>query len=81
MPGFGPAPGISLLPPESDPGSADAPAQFDEPAGISIAGDVLYVADTNNHLIRTVDLKNENRVGTLKIDGLAPPPKAGAAAK
>ena len=64
-----------------EPGSADTPAQFDEPAGISIAGDILYVADTNNHLIRTVDLKNENRVGTLKIDGLAPPPKAGAAAK
>ncbi|MBI4239248.1 MAG: redoxin domain-containing protein [Deltaproteobacteria bacterium] len=33
------------------------PATFDEPAGISVAGDTLYVADTNNHAIRVVDLQ------------------------
>jgi sugar lactone lactonase YvrE len=54
------------------PGSTDAPALFDEPAGITYAGGKLYVADTNNHLIRTVDLKT-GQVGTLSIDGLRPP--------
>ena len=33
-----------------------AAAQFDEPGGIAAAGDRLYVADTNNHAIRVVDL-------------------------
>ena len=54
------------------PGSGDEPAQFDEPAGISVAGDKLYVADTNNHLIRVIDLAQNNRVSTLKIEGLEP---------
>ena len=31
-------------------------AEFDEPGGISFANGVLYVADTNNHVIRTIDL-------------------------
>ncbi len=31
-------------------------AQFDEPGGLSYADGILYVADTNNHVIRTVDL-------------------------
>lgn len=30
-------------------------AEFDEPAGISAAGGKLYVADTNNHVIRVID--------------------------
>jgi DNA-binding beta-propeller fold protein YncE/thiol-disulfide isomerase/thioredoxin len=55
------------------PGAGDEPAQFDEPAGISVADGRLYVADTNNHLIRVVDLKNDNRVSTLSIAGLNPP--------
>ena len=46
------------------------PPQFDEPAGISSAAGVLYVADTNNHLIRVVDLDRENQVTTFTIDGL-----------
>ena len=32
-------------------------AEFDEPGGISFANGVLYVADTNNHVIRTIDLE------------------------
>ena len=52
------------------PGDSDAPAAFDEPAGISAAGGKLFVADTNNHLIRVVDLRNGNRVSTLQIAGL-----------
>lgn len=58
-------------------GRADAAspleATFDEPAGLSVAGGKLFVADTNNHLIRVIDLANGNRVSTLTIDGIAPP--------
>ncbi|HEY2838651.1 MAG TPA: thioredoxin-like domain-containing protein [Pirellulales bacterium] len=56
------------------PGHEDGrEASFDEPAGLSAAGGKLYVADTNNHLIRTVDLRHDNAVATLDIKGLAPP--------
>lgn len=55
------------------PGRDDAPAAFDEPAGVSVASGKLFVADTNNHLVRVVDLKNNNAVSTLDIKGLAPP--------
>jgi thiol-disulfide isomerase/thioredoxin len=54
-------------------GKDDGPeATFDEPAGISAAAGKLYVADTNNHLIRVVDLSGA-RVETLTIAGLTPP--------
>ncbi len=36
-------------------GDASA-AEFDEPGGISYAAGALYVADTNNHVIRSIDL-------------------------
>jgi DNA-binding beta-propeller fold protein YncE len=29
---------------------------FDEPGGVDAAGDQVYVADTNNHAVRVVDL-------------------------
>ena len=45
---------------------------FSEPAGISAAGGKLYVADTNAHRIRVVDLKTK-QVTTLKLTGVAPP--------
>lgn len=59
-------------------GAADGTADeqdnaFNEPAGISYADQKLYVADTNNHRIRTVDLDEGHRVDTLIIRGLAPP--------
>ncbi len=47
-------------------------ASFYEPGGIGVAGDKLFVADTNNHAIRVVDLKTKI-VSTLKIEGLKPP--------
>ncbi len=60
-------------------GNADAEkgdaAMFNEPAGISVAGGKLFVADTNSHLIRVVELAAPNRVTTLKIDGLTAPQK------
>ena len=43
-------------------------ATFDEPAGVSVALGKLYVADTNNHAIRIVDLKTK-RTETLQIKG------------
>src|SRR5256886_2499120 len=55
------------------PGQADgALPSFYEPGGLTIAGDKLYVADTNNHAIRVVDLKTKE-TKTLPIKGLQPP--------
>jgi thiol-disulfide isomerase/thioredoxin/sugar lactone lactonase YvrE len=50
-----------------------AKATFNEPGGLTAAGDKLFVADTNNHLIRVVELAAPNRVSTLAIEGLTPP--------
>jgi thiol-disulfide isomerase/thioredoxin/sugar lactone lactonase YvrE len=55
------------------PGASDDPAEFDEPAGITAAEGKLFVADTNNHQIRVVDLAAANRVTTLPLAGLTPP--------
>ncbi|HEU4388602.1 MAG TPA: thioredoxin-like domain-containing protein [Blastocatellia bacterium] len=44
-------------------------AKLDEPSGVSIADGKLYIADTNNHLIRVADLKSK-QVETLRIKGL-----------
>jgi len=46
-----------------------AEATFDEPAGISAAGGKLYVADTNNHAIRVIDVAS-GVTSTLTIKGL-----------
>ena len=44
-------------------------ATLDEPGGVSVASGKLYIADTNNHLIRVADLKTR-RLETLQIKGL-----------
>ena len=44
---------------------------FYEPAGLSFAGDKLYVADTNAHRIRVVDVKTK-KVSTLRLTGVEP---------
>jgi thiol-disulfide isomerase/thioredoxin len=44
-------------------------AQFNEPGGITATSKALYVADTNNHLIRAIDLQT-GQVGTLQLQGL-----------
>ena len=55
------------------PGQADgAEPSFYEPGGLSVAGGKLYVADTNNHAVRVVDLKTR-RAATLMLKGLQPP--------
>ncbi len=48
-------------------------ANFNEPAGLSAANGRLYVADTNNHAIRIVEIAPPNRVTTLRIEGLTAP--------
>ncbi|MEX0676498.1 MAG: thioredoxin-like domain-containing protein [Pirellulales bacterium] len=58
------------------PGAGDNPAQFDEPAGLAYARGKLYVADTNNHAIRTILLDESRKVATLEIKGLEPPAPA-----
>ena len=57
------------------PGQTDGPTpSFYEPGGLSLANSTLYIADTNNHAIRVVDLKTK-RASTLRINGLTPPAK------
>jgi DNA-binding beta-propeller fold protein YncE len=53
-------------------GRADGPgptARFDEPGGLSYASGKLYVADTNNHVIRVVDAAS-GQVSTLTLSNL-----------
>jgi hypothetical protein len=44
---------------------------FNEPAGLSLANGKLYVADTNAHRIRVVDLATK-QVSTLALQGVDP---------
>src|SRR5580765_6759361 len=53
------------------PGAGDGPlgeASFQHPQGMAVVEDLVYVADTDNHLIRTVDLAG-GIVGTLAGTG------------
>lgn len=52
-----------------------ASSSFYEPGGLALANDKLYIADTNNHAIRVVDLKTK-QASTLRIKGLTPPAKS-----
>ena len=47
-------------------------SRFSEPSGLSVMGSVLYIADTNNHAIRRVDL-DTLIVTTLQFPGLCAP--------
>ncbi|HEY2786379.1 MAG TPA: thioredoxin-like domain-containing protein [Fimbriiglobus sp.] len=49
-----------------------AAAQFDDPQGLALGGDMLYIADRRNHCIRAVDLATQTVTtvaGTGKQDG------------
>ncbi len=66
---------VTTLAGTGQPGHVDgaaARAQFYEPGGLSVSGDSVYIADTNNHAIRTLDLRTLT-VSTLPLEGLAPP--------
>jgi len=54
------------------PGKGVKPLQFSEPAGLAIANGQLYVADTNNHQIKQIDLAT-GQARVLEIAGLTPP--------
>lgn len=44
-------------------------AEFNEPGGITATSKALFIADTNNHLIRRIDLAS-GEVSTLELKGL-----------
>src|SRR5205823_11905116 len=44
--------------PEKTDGTFDQ-AGFNDPQGLALRGDILYVADRKNHLIRALDLKKK----------------------
>jgi DNA-binding beta-propeller fold protein YncE len=62
------------------PGQEDgARPSFYEPGGLSVAGGKLYVADTNNHAVRVVDIRTKETT-TLVMQGLRPPASDATAA-
>ncbi len=62
------------------PGQSDgAVPSFYEPGGLTVANGKLYIADTNNHAVRAVDLKTK-QMSTLNIKGLQPPASSAVAA-
>ena len=55
------------------PGQADGKSpSFYEPGGLSFANGKLYIADTNNHAVRVIDLQTR-QTSTLMLKGLRPP--------
>lgn len=63
---------VTVLAGSGTRGLLDGPgpeARFDEPAGLSLHRQTLYVADTNNHVIRLVDLES-GHVRTQQLEGL-----------
>lgn len=57
---------------DGKPGSQDGfftLARLHEPEGLAVVGDLLYIADTNNHLVRVADLRGQT-VDTFVLSGL-----------
>lgn len=75
-PGSGSDNGQSHTPPDTGIAKPTGQVQFDEPTGITYANGKLYIADTNNHRIRTVDLNDNYKTATFRIEGLTPPSAA-----
>ncbi|MBI3409170.1 MAG: redoxin domain-containing protein [Planctomycetes bacterium] len=57
-----------------DPAGWLKPKMFNEPGGLSFAGNKLYIADTNNHRVQVVDMESRI-VRTLELQGVEPPPR------
>lgn len=63
---------VTTLAGSGQPGHLDGPphnARFSQPGGVSVNGRTLYIADTNNHAIRTIDF-DSGHVSTLTLTGL-----------
>jgi sugar lactone lactonase YvrE len=61
---------VSTLAGTGAPGHGDGPsasATFYEPGGLSMGGSTIFVADTNNHAVRAIDLDSA-MVRTLVVD-------------
>ncbi len=54
------------------PGNTVEPLMLNEPGGLSAADGKLYVADTNNHRILSIDIASKQTT-VLAINGLTPP--------
>jgi len=57
----------------SSAGFTDGPqgaSSLNEPSGLSVAGSIIYIADSNNHVIRLLDPET-NHVSTLELTNLA----------
>ena len=57
---------------EGQAGASDQTDRLNEPAGLSVAENTLFIADTNNHRICAVDI-DTRKVHILAIQGLHPP--------
>ena len=64
---------VSTIAGDGTAGHADgagAVAQFNTPYGITVSGNMLYVADSNNHRIRAIDIASADKtVRTIAGDG------------
>lgn len=58
--------------PATAPGTSKGEKELFEPAGLSIAGEKMFIADTNNHRIRVYDFSTK-QLTTLDLSGLEPP--------
>ena len=58
-----------------EPGNSVEPLALNEPGGLSVAEGRLFVADTNNHRILSIDLASQKAL-VLPLTGLTPPSPA-----
>lgn len=63
---------VTTLKLSADPPLPEGTGLFDEPAGIAYAAGQLFVADTNQHQIQVIDLR-DGSVRPLPLEGLRPP--------
>ena len=64
--------GVATVAGDGETGLVDGPfggARFSEPSGLSVGTDRIWVADTNNHVIRILDL-TKHSVSTLELAGI-----------
>ncbi|HUG17569.1 MAG TPA: thioredoxin-like domain-containing protein [Planctomycetaceae bacterium] len=50
------------------------PVRFSEPSGLALAGNRLFIADTNNHRVLVADIESK-KIALFEVNGLKPPEK------